>query len=115
MAEKEILEEDTGSKLKAYSVFFISLLGVNERGIVGIYEYIFDIYTKACDFHESHVKVVTAQDLLTFFILKNKGAEREDVDIYSLDEYFIQHHQHGHFVLDECPFLLFRGNLNIDN
>ena len=108
-AEKEILAQDAGSKLKADPVFFISLVGVTERGIVAENEYIFDIYTKLYDFYGSHVIAVSAQDLLAFYDSKNKGAKRENVDydvnIYFLVEFFIKHHPNGHFILDECPFL----------
>ena len=69
------------------------------------YEYIFDIYTKTYDLHASYVKVVSAQDLWTFYESKNKGADQLKVDIYYLVEYFVKHHSDGHFVLDECPFL----------
>ena len=104
-AEKEILAEAAGSKLKADPVFFISLVGVNELGIVDNDEYIFDVYTKSYDFRGSYVKVVSAQDLWAFYESKNKGANQKDVDIYFLTEFFIQHHLNGHFILDECPFL----------
>ena len=104
-AEKERFAEDVGSKVKSDPVFFISLVGVNDKGIVDEDEYIFDIYTKLYDFHGSNVKVVSAQDLWTFYESKNKGADRLNVDIYFLVDYFIQHHLEGHFVLDECPFL----------
>ena len=87
---------------------------MNERGYVGKYEYVFDIYTKAYDFHGSHVKFLSSQDLWAFYEAKNKGANRKWIPIYFLVEYFIQHHQHGHFVLDEVPFLLPRGKLKIN-
>ena len=105
-AEKEILAEDTGSKLKADPVFFISLVGVKNKGFVDKDEYIFDIYTKGYEFQGSNVKVVSAQDLLTFYKSKNKRANRYHVRVYELVEYFVQHHSEGHFVLDECPFLM---------
>ena len=105
-AEKEILAEDAGLKSKADPVFFISMVGVTSYGTVDEDEYIFDIYTKLYDFHGSYVKVVSAQDLWAFYKSMNKGAKREDVDIYFLVEFFIQHHPNGHFILDECPFLL---------
>ena len=41
----------------------------------------------------------------TFDESNSKGDARKMVDIYFLVEYFIQQHKHGHFVLDECPFL----------
>ena len=82
-------------------------MGVNDFGKVEKDEYIFDIYTKLYDFHGSNVKVISAQDLWTFYQSKNKGADREKVKIYFLVEYFIQHHLEGHFVLDECPFVKF--------
>ena len=104
-AEKELFAEDAGLKLKADPVFFISLVGVTKRGIVAENEYIFNIYTKLYDFYGSHVIAVSAQDLLAFYDSKNKGAKREDVDIYFLVEFFIQHHSNGHFILDECCFL----------
>ena len=123
-SEKEQFAKDVGSKLKADPVFFISLAGVTERkivnhdafnanslmdvikdGTVDNDEYIFDIYTKVYDFDGSHVKVISAQDLLAFYESKNKGARRRDVDIYDLVEFLIQHYPNGHFILDECPFL----------
>ena len=113
-SEKERYAEDVGSKSKADPVFFISLVGVDRNGMVEEDEYIFDIYTKAYDFHESHVIVISAQDLWGFYESKNKGADRKKVDIYFLVEYFIEHHQHGHFVLDECPFLAPRSKRTID-
>ena len=105
-AEKEISAEDAGLKLKADPVFFISLVGVTGYGIVANDEYIFDIYSKLYDFHGSHVKVVSAQDIWAFYESQNKGAKREDVDIYFLVEFFIKHHPNGHFILDECCFLV---------
>ena len=104
-SEKERFEEDIGSKNRAKPVFFVSLVGVDELGMVEKYEYIFDIYTKMYDFQESYVKVVSAQDLWTFYEYKNKGADQLKFDIYYLVEYFVEHHSDGHFVLDECPFL----------
>ena len=112
-AEKEILAEAAGSKLKADPVFFISLVGVNEQGIVDEDEYIFDLYTKSYDFHGIAVKVVSAQDIWAFYQSKNRRADRHEFDIYFLVEYFIRHHQNGHFVLDECPFLQQNGKLTI--
>ena len=108
-AENEIIAEDLGHKVNANPVFFISLVGVDKKGIVCEDEYIFDIYTKTYDFQGSHVKVVSVQDLFAFYESKNKGADRNIIDIYFLVEYFIQHHQHGHFVLDECLFIYSRG------
>ena len=104
-AEKEKFAEDIGSKVKADPVYFISLVGVNKEGIVDENEYIFDIYTKLYDFHGINVNVVSAQDLWTFYESKNKGADRLNVGIYFLVQYFIQHHLEGHFVVDECPIL----------
>ena len=113
-AEKEMFAEGAGLKVKANPVFFITLVGVGVTGIVDNDEYIFDIYTKAYDFHESHVIVISAQDLWGFYESMNKGADRKKIDIYFLVEYFIEHHQHGHFVLDECPFLAPRSKRTID-
>ena len=110
-AENEKFAEDVGSKTKANPVFFISLVGANSlKGFVDKDEYIFDIFTKEYDFQGSNVKVVSAQDLCTFYESKNEGADHLEVDIYFLVEYFIQHHLDGHFVLDECPFLIVRIN-----
>ena len=104
-AENERFAEDVGLKNKANPVFFLSLVGVRNKGFVDQDEYIFDIYTKRYDFQGSNVKVVCAQDLWTFYESKNEGANQFKVDIYFLVKYFIQHHLNGHFVLDECPFL----------
>ena len=110
MAEKERFAEDVGLKAKADPVFFISLVGVNMSGIVEENEYVFDIYTKAYDFHGSHVKVISAQDLRAFYKLKSGQTNR---DVYFLVEYFVKHHQHGHFILDECPFVQSKSKLTI--
>ena len=84
-------------------------MGVNDFGKVEKDEYIFDIYTKLYDFHGSNVKVISAQDLWTFFESKKKRADRAKVDIYCLVEYFVQNHLDGHFVLDEVPFLIYNS------
>ena len=101
------MQKVVGLKPKSDPVFFISLVGVDDRGMTDSDEYIFDIYTKSYDFRGSNVKVVSAQDLWAFYESKNKGADRLNVNIYSLVEFFIQHNLDGHFVLDECPFLTF--------
>ena len=104
-AENEKLAEDVGSKSKANPTYFVSLVGVDGFGIVEKDEFIFDIYTKLYDFHGSNIKVVSAQDLWTFYKSKEMGVDKSNVDIYCLVEYFVQHHLDGHFVLDECPFI----------
>ena len=98
-AKNERFAADNGSKNRANPVFFISLVGAHKD------EYIFDIYTKEYEFQDSSVKVISVQDLWTFYESK-KGAEQSKVDVYCLVEYFVQHHSEGHFVLDECPFLM---------
>ena len=114
MAEKERFAEDIASckslfPILANPVFFISLVGVDEFGIVDEDEYIFDIYTKVYDFDGSHVKVVTAQNLWKFYKNTNwyRWNDRRNINIYELVEFFIRYHPNGHFVLDECPFLKF--------
>ena len=81
------------------------MVGVNEQGIIDDDEYIFDIFTKLYDFSGSDVQVMSAQDLWKFYEEKNKGADKEEVNVYKLVEFFIRHHPHGHYILDECPFL----------
>ena len=104
------MKEEMGLKTNADPVFFISMVGVDEKGIVHEYEHIFDLFTKMYDFHGSDVHVISAQDLWHFYHLKNKATPRESVDIYILVEYFVQHHPEGKFVIDECPFL--KGSTN---
>ena len=94
-----------GLKSKAGPVFFLSLVGVNKRGFVDEYEYIFDLFTKIYDFQGSNVQVISAHDLWAFYESKNKGANRVDVDVFILVEYFVQNHANGHFIIDECPLL----------
>ena len=64
-------------KLNPDPVFFISLVGVNEKGIIDEDEHIFDIYTKLYDFLGCDVKVLSAQDLLDFYKSKHTA---DDVD-----------------------------------
>ena len=104
-------------KSVADPVFFISMAGLayteegdQRGGIVDEHEYLFDIYSKLYDFAGRNVRVISAQDLWAFYESKNKGAKREDVDIYILVEFFIQHHSNGHFIIDECPFLCTKGS-----
>ena len=94
-----------GIKDKANPVFFISMVGVNEQGIVDDHQHIFDIYTKLYDFLGSNVQIKNAQDLWSFYAERNKEANIEKINIYQLVEFFIRHHPNGHFVLDECPFI----------
>ena len=103
--EKERNEEESGTKAKPNPVYFISMVGVNERGFVDDHQHIFDIFTKLYDFSGSDVQVMSAQDLWKFYEKKNKGANKWKVDIYQLVEFFVHHHPNGHFVLDECPFI----------
>ena len=107
--EKENNLVDKGLKSNADTSVFISMVGVDKYGIVDEHEHLFDIFTKLYDFYGSSVHVLSAQDLWSFYQSKKKGANREDVDIYTLVEFFIQHHANGNFVLDECPFLLTKG------
>ena len=104
-AENERMKEEMGLKTKAAPVFFISMVGVDEKGIVDEYEHIFDLFTKMYDFHGSDVHVISAQDLLHFFASKYKVVNRETVDIYTLVEYFVENHPEGNFIADECPFI----------
>ena len=103
--EKERNLVDEGLKPMADPVFFLSLVGVDNLGKVVEHEHLFDIFTKLYDFHGSNVQVRSAYDLWAFYESKKEGAKRKDVDIYTLVEFFIQHHPNGHFILDECPFL----------
>ena len=82
-------------------VFFISLVGVDEIGMVDEYEHIFDIYTKEYDFEGCDVKVISAQDLWDFYQSKHNGVDRRKTDVYTQAEYFIVQHPNGHFVFDE--------------
>ena len=94
-----------GLKDKANPVFFISMVGVDQQGIVDDHQHIFDIYTKLYDFLGNTVQIKSAQDLWSFYAERNKGANREKINIYQLVEFFVRHHSNGHFVLDECPFI----------
>ena len=97
-AEKEEL------KLNPDPVFFMSFVGVDSKGFVEEHEHIFDIYTKLYDFLGCDVKVISAQDLWDFYESKHPGAKREETDIYTMAEFFVDQHSNGHFVVDECPF-----------
>ena len=103
--EKEKNDVERGLKTKADPVFFISMVGVDENGMVDENQRIFDVYTKLYDFVGVDVQVLSAQDLLKFYASRNKKFERNKIDIYTLVEYFILMHPNGHYVLDECPIL----------
>ena len=55
----------------AKQVYFISMVGVNEYGVVDEHEHIFDIFTKTYDFIGSNVQVISAQDLWKFYEEQN--------------------------------------------
>ena len=54
-------------KLVADPIYYISLLGVEDNGVVENDDYIFDTYTKLYDFCGTDVNVINAQDLWHFF------------------------------------------------
>ena len=54
-------------KLVADPIYYISLLGVEDNGVVENDDYIFDTYTKLYDFCGTDVNVINAQDLWQFF------------------------------------------------
>ena len=91
-------------KLNPDPVFFMSFVGVDERGFVKEHEHIFDIYTKEYDFLGCDVKVISAQDLWDFYKSKHPAADRSEIDVYTMAEFFVDQHSNGHFVVDECPF-----------
>ena len=80
--EKEINLVDEGLKSKPDPVFFLSLAGVDVCGKVEEHERLFDIFTKLYDFCGCNVQVLSAQDMWTYYESKNKGAKRENVNIY---------------------------------
>ena len=97
-AEKEDLQTNPDP------VFFISLVGVDEDGFLDEHDHIFDLYTKLYDFQGSNVKVISAQDLHSFYTSNHKMETRKKVDVYTMAEFFVEKHSNGHFVVDECPF-----------
>ena len=96
-------------KLNPDPVFFMSFVGVDSKGFVEKHEHIFDIYTKEYDFLGCDVKVISAQDLWSFYQSKHPGADREAIDVYTMAEFFVDQHSSGHFIVDECPFKLLGG------
>ena len=61
--------------------------------------------SKMYDVHGGKLHVISEQELWHFFASKSKMPNRENVDIYILVEYFVQHHPEGNFVTDDDPFL----------
>ena len=102
-AEKEDLQTNPDP------VFFISLVGVDKIGFVDEHEHIFDLYTKLYDFQGSNVKVISAQDLQTFYTSNHKMEYTKKIDVYTMAKFFVEKHSNGHFVVDECPFRKPRG------
>ena len=94
-AEKQDLKQNPDP------VFFISLVGADDRGNVDQAEHIFDVYTRLYDFLGSNVKVLSAHDLRGFYKSKHQG---KVADIYQMAEFFVEVHSNGHFIVDECPF-----------
>ena len=66
----------------------MSLVGVNQIGIIDEDEHIFDIYTKLYDFLGCDVKVISAQNLWDFYKTKHKGVDRKQVDIFKAAAFF---------------------------
>ena len=95
-----------GRKDKANPVFFISMVGVDRNGIVDDHQHIFDVYSKLYDFLGINVQIKSAQDLWSFYEDRNKGVDRMEINVYELVEFFVRHHPDGHFILDECPFIV---------
>ena len=93
----------------------MSLVGVNQKGIIDAHEHIFDIYTRLYDFLGCDVKVFSAQDLWDFYESQHKGADRNKLDIYTLADFFVEKHPTGHYVVDECPFVENKGKKKINN
>ena len=91
-------------KLNPDPVFFMSFVGVDPEGYVKEHEHIFDIYTNEYDFLGCNVKVISAQDLWDFYKSKHPRAKREEIDVYTMAEFFVDQHSNGHFIVDECPF-----------
>ena len=91
-------------KINSAPVFFLSLVGVDEYGVVDEHEHIFDIYTKLYDFGGSNVIIINAQDVFDFYKSKHKMVDRKKMSIYKLADFFVEYHPNGHFVVDECPF-----------
>ena len=77
---------------------------MDENGFVDEHEYIFDLYTKLYDSQGSNVKVISAQELHSFYISNHKMEAGKKVDVYIMAEFFVEKHSNGHFVVDECPF-----------
>ena len=108
-----------GLKVKACPVFFLSLVGVDHYGTVDDHESIFDIYTRSYEFLTSDVSFKSAQDLKAYYDAQKKKTNRgncfactsggesddEELDIYSLVEFFVEQHPNAHYVLDEVPFM----------
>ena len=82
-------------------VFFISLVAADEDGFVDEHEHIFDLYTKLYDFQGSNVKVISAQDLHSFYTSNHKMEYTKKIDVYTMAEFFVEKHSNGHFVVDE--------------
>ena len=100
------MAENLKSKLKADPVFYISLVGTDPLTGVDEDVYIFDLYTQFYEFFGTDVKVISSQDLWQFYEKDNPTSKKKDVNVYVLLEYFVEHHSTGHFIIDECPFLL---------
>ena len=82
------------------------MVGVDRNGIVDDHQHIFDVYSKLYDFLGINVQIKSAQDLWSFYEDRNKGVDRMEINVYELVEFFVRHHPDGHFILDECPFIV---------
>ena len=86
------------------NIYFISLLGADQKGKPRRLQFIFDLVTKWYDFRNTNVKMVDVRMLCDNYE-NTTGKDSSDVDVYTISLQFIKDHPNSHYLFDEVPFI----------
>ena len=90
-------------------VYFLSLVGTDacdhhEKGIPRSALYFYDIKSEM-ELERYGIHFLSAQDLKFFYDGQDQQTKIEQLNIYGLVEYFMEHHPYGSYFLDEVPLI----------
>jgi hypothetical protein len=100
--QKAIQIDSDGSDNK--KVFYVSLLGSDDKGKPKKWRYVFDIITKKYDFFQTNVQAKDVRDLCDHY-QQTTNNDSSNKNVYELCLHFIKDHKNSHFILDEVPIL----------